>query len=123
MHGLDCLSWVGLDLTLNIPCTACLFLLLPAEMKYLGFVLEFADQKQIHSITLVAHGVSEKAEWVADIAQVSSKQVPTFSFSDTHTYTHILIYYRKFSNFPLVKCSYFVLFVNYTSLNVYIYEK
>ena len=58
-------------------------------MKYLGFVLEYADQKQTHSIILVAHGVSEKAEWVADIAQVSSKQVP-LSLYWTHTHPHTL---------------------------------
>ena len=48
-----------------------IFSLFPAEMKYLGLVLEYAEEKQTHCVLFVALGVSEKAEWVADIAQVS----------------------------------------------------
>ena len=48
-------------------------------------MLEYAEQKQTHCILLVAYGVSEKAEWVADIAQVSYKQAET-PLSQTHTH-------------------------------------
>ena len=57
-----------------LPLTLSMHCLLPTEMKYLGLVLEYVEQEQTHCILLVAHGVSEKAEWVADVAQVRANE-------------------------------------------------
>ena len=41
------------------------------ELRFLGFTVDYEHSDDKHTVILIAMGVAEKAQWIADIAQVN----------------------------------------------------
>lgn len=41
------------------------------ELRFLGFTVDYEHSDDKQTVVLIAMGVAEKAQWIADIAQVN----------------------------------------------------
>lgn len=52
------------------------------ELRFLGFTVDYEHSDDKQTVILIAMGVAEKAQWIADIAQVKSILLLVSNFYD-----------------------------------------